>query len=408
MSDAERRTTITFSEVADGTVLTTQYRDRGIDFDGTSYVTSDDDNPTSPVLSGTPQFSGPIRGTFVNPDGSSRVVNAVRMDVGYINTDGTVAIALFNAHGEELSRRRIEGTGIVPIEEESSEIGSFVVYQDAGDPYGFAIDNLSFDDGTDTTYVALGDSYSSGEGTRPFDDETGDSGNGCHRSADGWPRLASDHLQSLEITAFFACSGALAKNITDTAFKGERPQAESLERLPGADPDVVSITIGGNDAGFPSVLFRCRVRILFCGRALDKAMKYMDKKLPQDLAAAYAAVEHAASSSRVVVVGYPNLMNTTSFEDAEKHCGWIHRGAWPKFMEAADHMDAAVEKAASAADLEYVSTLDALAGHELCTANSWIYPLTLRGGGTLRGHPILKGQQALAGTVQSWLAANPG
>jgi hypothetical protein len=41
--------------------------------------------------------------------------------------------------------------------------------------------------GTDVYYVALGDSYSSGEGVEPYDPDSLD----CHRSAGAYPSLAA-------------------------------------------------------------------------------------------------------------------------------------------------------------------------------------------------------------------------
>ena len=60
---------ITFSEFPVGTHISTQYADLGIYFGGDDpYIETDViSNPTSPVLSGTPIFTGAIEGRFIVP-----------------------------------------------------------------------------------------------------------------------------------------------------------------------------------------------------------------------------------------------------------------------------------------------------------------------------------------------------
>jgi hypothetical protein len=114
------------------------------------------------------------------------------------------------------------------------------------------------------TYVAMGDSYSSGEGSpedtffhdtvRP-DTESGGS-TGCHRSSIGWPTTvaASRRIDGPQ-WKFAACSGAKAYEFyqrNDTN-KGERPQLVHLSR----STKLVTFTIGGNDVGFADVLKDC-------------------------------------------------------------------------------------------------------------------------------------------------------
>ena len=54
--------------------------------------------------------------------------------------------------------------------------------------------------------------------------------------------------------------------------------------------------------------------------------------------------------------------------------------------------------------ISYASTLHALAGHELCTRDTWVYPLGLSGGNN-RGHPTASGQRAIARAVVPALRA---
>src|ERR1700712_1672104 len=58
------------------------------------------------------------------------------------------------------------------------------------------------------TYVALGDSYASGEGVEPFLPGTDDSRHRCHPSAGAYARLLAAGPGMPPVAEFWACSGA--------------------------------------------------------------------------------------------------------------------------------------------------------------------------------------------------------
>ncbi|HET8960899.1 GDSL-type esterase/lipase family protein, partial [Nocardioides sp.] len=90
------------------------------------------------------------------------------------------------------------------------------------------------------SYVALGDSYASGTGTRDYIND----GSSCQRSTSAYPSLiAAARGYSLN---FRACSGARVADVTNT-------QLSALT----ASTSYVSISVGGNDAGFADVLTEC-------------------------------------------------------------------------------------------------------------------------------------------------------
>ena len=140
--------TITFSEFPDGSSITDQYQPSGIDFGGDSpFITDDGSNPTSPVLSGTPQFFGTITGTFVTPAGGPRTVNNFSLDVGYIDTPGSTEVVAYDSDGNTLDTVPIDDTGIVNVSISVPGIASFAVQSvDPSNPdsAGWAIDNVSF------------------------------------------------------------------------------------------------------------------------------------------------------------------------------------------------------------------------------------------------------------------------
>lgn len=99
-------------------------------------------------------------------------------------------------------------------------------------------------------YVAMGDSYSSGEGSFNYDLVGGD----CHRSTDSYPYYLVDNIP-LDPPYFAACSGAM----TDDLFNNNPVNTNEEAQRNYLDDDVekVTLTIGGNDIGFKPVMEQC-------------------------------------------------------------------------------------------------------------------------------------------------------
>lgn len=399
---------ITFDEYAVGTKITDQYGDIAFTGEGgTPFITPDSDNPNSPVLSGA-SFGASISATFRDQAGLGRTVNHLALDVGYIDQVGSTEVLTYDAQGDMLETIPITETGIVTVNTTVPDIATFEIKNVPGGPQegaGWAIDNLVYPTGPPRTqeYVAIGDSFSSGEGVRPFDSGTHNGADTCHRSSKAWPRLlAQKPANNLVLSGFFACSGATSTAITSKSFKTEAPQIQQVNSLITA-PDVLTITIGGNDVGFADILTKCYVGI-GCGGRINEASGYIRNKLPSVLADTFAQLRNAPilSQTRIIVVGYPNLMNRRSL-NALGHCPWLNtRGHASSLVKLATDLDAAMSNAAGAAGVEYDSALTALQGHELCTGDSYVNPLA-PAGGQLRGHPNAKGQERLANDVGTYL-----
>ena len=109
---------------------------------------------------------------------------------------------------------------------------------------------------TPASYVALGDSYSSGTGTRTY---LGD-GTSCQRSVYAYPSLISS-ARGYALN-FRACSGAKVADVRST-------QLSALT----ASTAYVTISVGGNDAGFTDVLTQCALPSWAsnCNGAIDGA-----------------------------------------------------------------------------------------------------------------------------------------
>ena len=94
-----------------------------------------------------------------------------------------------------------------------------------------------------STYVALGDSYASGVGAPPYDDD------GCKRAAGAYAhQVAGQTGKSLD---FGACAGARTKD-----FYQPGKEAAQLDHL-NASTSLVTFSIGGNDAGFSTLFSKC-------------------------------------------------------------------------------------------------------------------------------------------------------
>ncbi len=107
----------------------------------TSIVT-DSANPTSPVLSGTPRFNGPISILF------SVDLAGVGLDGGYFDAIGGTAITAFDRAGNVLGQVKNLGKGIeflgLVMDDGLAKIAGLQFSLVGAEPAGFAIDNLRF------------------------------------------------------------------------------------------------------------------------------------------------------------------------------------------------------------------------------------------------------------------------
>lgn len=141
-------------------------------------------------------------------------------------------------------------------------------------------------------YVALGDSYSSGVGAGSYDSGSGD----CRRTPKAYPALwaAANSPASFD---FVACSGAVTSDVLNKQM-GPLNSSTSL----------VSLTIGGNDAGFADVMTTCVLQSeANCIARVNTAKAFVESTLPGRLDSVYSQVRAKAPSANVVVLGYPRF-----------------------------------------------------------------------------------------------------
>jgi lysophospholipase L1-like esterase len=207
-------------------------------------------------------------------------------------------------------------------------------------------------------YVALGDSYSSGTGTRTYYDST------CQRSIYAYPYLVHNaHAAWTFVQA--ACSGAKTGDVINT-------QSASLT----SDTNWVTYTIGGNDAGFSSVITECAQPWWSsdCNGAIDQAQAYITNTLPGRLDLVNNKIKSLAPIAKVIVLDYPHL-----FMGEDCNAGtWFSPAEETRLNQTADMLRTQLQNAATRAGANFV-TKDAIPpfiGHAICDSTEWLNGLS--------------------------------
>ncbi len=205
-------------------------------------------------------------------------------------------------------------------------------------------------------YVALGDSYSAGNGAGNYDSSSGD----CHRSFSAYPYLyANAHGASITDNA---CSGAVTTDVTNSQMGG----LSSATTL-------VSITIGGNDAGFANIMTTCVTSSdSTCAAAVNTAEAYAQNTLPARLDATYNAIRSHAPNAHVVVLGYPHMYDLSA-----SICIGLSGADHKKINEGADVLDSVIATRAAAHGFTFGDVRPTFNGHELCSGDDWLHSIVI-------------------------------
>ncbi|MBS1883456.1 MAG: SGNH/GDSL hydrolase family protein [Actinobacteria bacterium] len=203
-----------------------------------------------------------------------------------------------------------------------------------------------------TKYVALGDSYSSGTGTRTFYEPT------CQRSVYAYPYLLHEAHPSWTFVDA-ACAGATTSTLLSE-------QVSSVT----SETNWVTYTIGGNDAGFSHVITECALPSWAsdCNGAINEAQAIIKNTLPGRLDSVNNAIKSRAPNAKVVVLDYPKLFNGencnlfTFFTSAEE----------ARLNETAELLRGVINAAATRAGSNFVfrDVIPAFIGHAVCDGGS--------------------------------------
>jgi lysophospholipase L1-like esterase len=207
------------------------------------------------------------------------------------------------------------------------------------------------------SYVALGDSYSSGTGTRNYIND----GTSCQRSTSAYPSLVAA-AKGLTLN-FRACSGAKVADVTNT----------QLSALTSGTTHV-TISVGGNDAGFADVLTECAQPgwMSDCNGAINGAQSIINNTLPGRLSTLYSSIRSKAPNAKVVVVGYPRIFMG---EDCNAFT-WFSPDEQTRLNQTADLLNSKLSAAASARGFTFSNPTSRFVGHAVCDTPEWVNGLS--------------------------------
>ena len=211
---------------------------------------------------------------------------------------------------------------------------------------------------TAVNYVALGDSYSSGVGAGDYISSSGS----CERSTKAYPeQWAAANSPATFVSV--ACSGATTADVLSS-------QVSALS----VGTTLVSITIGGNDVGFSSVMETC---VLFstssCVNAVAAADAFIATQLPGRLDQTLQTIAADAPNATVVVLGYPELYDLSK----SGTCIGLSTSDRVALNHGADELDGALQAAAQANDDVFADVRGQFAGHEICDSGSWLHSVDI-------------------------------
>jgi lysophospholipase L1-like esterase len=229
-----------------------------------------------------------------------------------------------------------------------------------------------------TQYAALGDSYASGVGSRTYYSDSGS----CYRSPYAYAVLDAARIGAT--LTFNACSGAKTADVQNNQLTG----LSSTTRW-------VTVQVGGNDAGFSSVITTCAEPSWLgnCSSAVSGAQNIIRNTLPGRLDTLYNAIRARATTASIVVVGYPRLFNgedcnaATFFSPSDESL----------LNQTADLLDSTLSARAAAHGFAFVNPEQAFIGHAVCDSPEWINGLS---NPIMESyHPNTSGQSAYANLV---------
>ncbi len=260
-------------------------------------------------------------------------------------------------------------------------------------------------------WVALGDSFSSGEGAGSYLVGTNLPGqNLCHRADTAYSQVASDAVFTLRASSFFACSGAESINVLPKADAGTPicfpdpfgstpctpySYADSIPQLDHpelANADLVTITIGGNDALFSKILYWCRfngdcstlapLEPIDVGEKLSDYMPQRIALVQARLKQTFSAIHMQAPHADIRVFGYPDVFPA---DPARQTCsplayscrsgsGWSSASqTWIRTL--VPMLNIAIKQAADFAGVSFIDVAQTFSGHEICgPQGSWFVP----------------------------------
>ncbi|MGK3202599.1 SGNH/GDSL hydrolase family protein [Amycolatopsis sp. MEPSY49] len=250
------------------------------------------------------------------------------------------------------------------------------------------------------SYVALGDSYTSG----PFIPAQRFDPVGCGRSTANYPSVLAAALHPKQFTDV-SCAGADTTNMTrpqSVPFNGTNaPQLDALR----VDTDLVTVGIGGNDYGvFGSLTSTCPgLRASDptgnpCEKHFDGSVATTIENIGPRVELVLAAIRERSPKARVLLVGYPRIApdkgycpDVLPFADGDY--------AWLNSVE--EKLNQTLSEAADADGAQFVDTFGPSRGHDACArgGSAWINGKDQNIFEAAAYHPLKAGMAGVAAVV---------
>ena len=240
-------------------------------------------------------------------------------------------------------------------------IGHTIIFDVASLGQGVYKVRLSTDEPSTVEYVAMGDSFTSGEGEtddRHYLPGTNERDYACHVSDRSYPFIFAE-FEGFATAYNVACSGATIVSLLAGG------QLESLGRF---QPRLSSIGIGGNDAGFMTKLRGC-FSPGTCHWVSDTQLRYAVGLEIQRMSEKYRQLFYRLKSvsplTHFFAVGYPQLFSK------EQRCPvWLNTLLDAKEREfiahAIGYLNEVLKATALQAELSFVDNEAAFGEHGLC------------------------------------------
>lgn len=249
-------------------------------------------------------------------------------------------------------------------------------------------------------YLALGDSFSSGEGELTdgyYLLGTNQPLAKCHTSTRSYPYLVAQYQSVPHGVRSVACSGARVTDIaSSTSYRGQADrlaaQTPSLYSQQAGDalqwftpgvvrqidfvaryhPRAVSVGIGGNDVSLFDKLKACLMP-LRCNWTQGNERVQMAREIRAlfpSLTDLYSALRRASSETRFYVVDYPQIINPWGYACDSLLNHLLDNAERVLLYETIDYLNEVIRAAARWAGFKFVSVENAFVGKRLCDADA--------------------------------------
>lgn len=246
-------------------------------------------------------------------------------------------------------------------------------------------------------YVALGDSYQSGEGSYEYFGGTDVADrNLCHRSLTAYPRLLGSDGTVEDRLSFWACSGSTIPDLSSKVVREgstggpvwDDPMRATFDESVPTQPEqrlsqldrlsdrtrLVTVGIGGNDMQFVSVLADC-IKANLLDWAPDASCATKNKEKEAEIlkglvdGGAWTTliddIRARAPYARIVMLGYPKFY--TDVDPTKRDaCGTVRPVDRTWINSMIKELNAEIKKSADSRGIAYADIYPASKDHEIC------------------------------------------